>query len=76
MDDYVLTEDSADLPEGVTENSYQLNARTVVIERTVRVGNKVDNFRKVISKTGTYYFRNNSSITELMWKAETLNLGD
>lgn len=76
VDDYVLTEDSADLPEGVTENSYQLNARTVVIERTVRVGNKVDNFRKVISKTGTYYFRNNSSITELMWKAETLNLGD
>ena len=76
VDDYKLPDDSADLPEGVSENSYQLNDRTVVIERTVKVGNKIDNFRKVISKTGTYYFMNNRSITEQMWKNKTLNIGD
>jgi hypothetical protein len=48
----------------------------MVIERTVKRGNKVDIFRKVISKTGTYYFKNGRSITEAQWKRETLDVKD
>ena len=77
VDDYNLPEGAEDLPEGVTENSYQINEGAMtVIERTVKIGNKVENYRKVISKTGTYYFKNNRSITETLWKNETQNIGD
>jgi hypothetical protein len=45
----------------------------MVIERTVRRGNKVDTYRKVISKAGIYYFKNGVSITEGLWKRETID---
>jgi hypothetical protein len=38
----------------------------------VKRGNKVDTYRKVVSKTGVYYFKNNRSITEEIWTRETL----
>jgi hypothetical protein len=74
-DDYKLPEGAEDLQEGVNETSYELPGKTV-IERTVKIGNKVDVYRKVVSKTGTYYFKNNKSTTEDTWKRETLNLKD
>lgn len=74
-DDYILPEGSEDLQEGVNETSYELPGKTV-IERTVKYGNKVDVYRKVISKTGTYFFKNNKSISEDTWKRDTLNLKD
>jgi hypothetical protein len=75
VDDYIPVEGTEGLPEGVTENSYQLGNK-IVIERTVKFGNKVDEFRKVVSKTGTYYFKNKKSISEVTWKNETLDVRD
>jgi hypothetical protein len=38
----------------------------------VKIGNKVDKYKKVVSKTAIYYFRNGQSITEEAWKLATL----
>jgi hypothetical protein len=60
------------LAEGVTEKSYETSRPSQkVIERTVKVGAKVDTYQKVISKTGTYYFKNDISITEDQWTLDT-----
>lgn len=60
------------LPEGVTEKSYETSRPSQkVIERTVKIGAKVDIYQKVISKTGTYYFKNDISITEDQWLLDT-----
>ena len=60
------------LPEGVTEKSYETSRPSQkVIERTVKIGAKVDVYQKVISKTGTYYFKNDISITEDQWTLDT-----
>ena len=75
VDDYKLPEGAEDVPEGVSENSYQLGNK-IVMERTVKMGNKVDHFRKVVSKSGTYYFKNDKAITANTWKTETINIGD
>ena len=74
-DNYILPSGAEDLQEGVNETSYELPGKTV-IERTVKMGNKVDVYRKVVSKTGTYYFKENRSITESTWRRETMNLND
>ncbi|MFM9986114.1 MAG: hypothetical protein ACKVOK_12820 [Flavobacteriales bacterium] len=60
-----------ELPEGVSENSYKQGNKTVT-ERIVKVGNKVNYYKKVVSKTGIYYFKDGKSITETIWKQETL----
>jgi hypothetical protein len=60
------------LAEGVTENSYKFGNK-MITERTVTVGNKVDIYKKVVSKTAIYYFKNGASITEATWKKETLS---
>jgi hypothetical protein len=44
----------------------------MVTERLVKIGNKVDKYKKVVSKTAIYYFRNGTSITEETWKLATL----
>ena len=60
------------LAEGVTEKSYETSRPSQkVIERTVKIGAKVDAYQKVISKTGTYYFKNDISITEDQWTLDT-----
>jgi len=74
-EDYILPEDAADLDEGVHERSYELGNK-MIIERTVKRGNKVDTYRKVISKTGIYYFKNDVSSTEITWVRETLDAKD
>lgn len=73
VDDYQLPPGAENLEEGVQEKSYE-EGNKMIIERVVRRGNKVDTYRKVISKTGIYYFKNGSSITETLWKRETLNV--
>ncbi len=73
VDDYRLPPGAENLEEGVQEKSYE-EGNKMIIERVVRRGNKVDTYRKVISKTGIYYFKNGSSITETLWKRETLNV--
>jgi hypothetical protein len=59
------------LKQGVTENSYKLGNK-MVTERLVKIGNKVDKYKKVVSKTAIYFFRNGTSITEETWKQATL----
>lgn len=59
------------LKQGVTENSYKLGNK-MVTERLVKVGNKVDKYKKVVSKSAIYYFRNGQSITDETWKEATL----
>ena len=54
-----MQEQSYDIPNGL------------VIERTVRRGNEVRRFRKVVTKTGVYYFEGEFSITADAWKRET-----
>ncbi len=69
---YILPTDKSDLKEGITENSYEIENHKQVIERTIRVGNKIDVYKMIVSKTGIYYFKNGKSITESLWKLETL----
>ncbi|MDZ4821879.1 MAG: hypothetical protein SH856_00280 [Flavobacteriales bacterium] len=70
-DDYMMRPGSESIPEGISENSYQLGNK-IVIERTLKIGNKVDYYRKVVSKTGIFYFKNDKAITERTWDDETL----
>jgi len=57
-------------PEGVSEQSYDIQ-NGLVIERTVRNGNKIRKFRKVVTKSGVYYFEGERSITQETWQRET-----
>jgi hypothetical protein len=57
-------------PEGVSEQSYDI-PNGLVIERTVRIGNKIRKFRKVITKSGVYFFEGERSITQDTWQRET-----
>ncbi|MFM7813416.1 MAG: hypothetical protein ACKO66_02745, partial [Flavobacteriales bacterium] len=74
-EDYREPENGSNLREGVTESNRQ-EGNKMIIERAVRVGNRVDIYNKVISKYSIYYFKNGSSITEEMWIAETMNEHD
>jgi tetratricopeptide (TPR) repeat protein len=74
-DEYILPVGMEDIDEGVQERSFELGNK-MVIERTVKRGNKVDSYRKVISKTGIYYFKNGNSILATTWKRETLEVQD
>ena len=69
-DDYQLAAGDEDVLQGVSEESYDI-PNGLVIERTVRDGNKVIRYRKVVTKTGTYYFKADHSITSVTWKRET-----
>ena len=70
-EDYKVVPGTEALKQGVTENSYKLGNKTVT-ERLVKIGNKVDKYKKVVSKSSIYYFRNGTSITEETWKQATL----
>ncbi|MDZ4750356.1 MAG: hypothetical protein SGI87_01990 [Flavobacteriales bacterium] len=73
--EYPMLPGTENLPQGVTETSYELPNKTV-IERTVKIGNKVDQYKKVVSKYSIYYFKNDKPITENTWNSETLDIGD
>lgn len=63
-------------PEGVTEKMFERkNTRGDIIEVTIlRIvirGNKGDEYRKVTSLWGVYYFKNGGVISEFLWDSET-----
>jgi hypothetical protein len=70
-EEYKVIPGTENLKQGVTENSYKLGNK-MVTERLVKVGNKVDKYKKVVSKTAIYYFRDGQSISEETWKQATL----
>lgn len=65
-----LSPQDRDIPQGVQETSYDIQ-NGLVIMRTVRSGDVVKRYRKVVMKTGTYYFCGDRSITETRWDLET-----
>jgi tetratricopeptide (TPR) repeat protein len=69
-DTYVLSEEDQEVLMGIHEESYDI-PNGLVIERTVRTGNLVVRYRKVVTKTGIYYFKGDRSITVDTWKRET-----
>ncbi|MBL0127449.1 MAG: hypothetical protein IPP83_08290 [Flavobacteriales bacterium] len=68
--DYNRNKLAQDYPPGVTEES-STEGNKVIIRRIVVVGNKGDEYSKVIAKWGTFYFKNGQSITEAIWTKET-----
>ena len=65
-----------DYPEGVTERQHErTNSSGDVVEvtiiRYVVKGNKGDEYRKVVSRWGVFYFKNNGVISEYVWDSET-----
>ncbi len=68
--DYNRSALAAEYPQGVTEES-RTEGNKVIIRRVVVQGNKADEYRKVIGKSGTFYFKNGQSITEVVWGRET-----
>ena len=54
----------------MTEESYT-EGNKVIIRRIVVQGNKADDYKKVIGKAGTSYFKNGMSITSWLWTRET-----
>ena len=65
-----LSPEDRDIPQGVQETSYDIQ-NGLVIMRTVRSGDVVKRYRKVVMKTGTYYFCGDRSITKTRWDLET-----
>ena len=70
-----LADSDVDLPQGLYESSYKIQ-NGIVIERSLRSGDKVIHYRKVMMKTGTYYFREGVSITSAIWRLETTYVHD
>jgi hypothetical protein len=68
--DYRMSPEDEEIMPGIHEESYDIT-NGLVIERTVRRGNEIRHFRKVVTKTGVYYFEEDGSITEETWKRET-----
>jgi hypothetical protein len=66
----LLSPADRDIPQGVHETSYDIQ-NGLVIMRTVRDGDVVRRYRKVVMKTGTYYFCGDRSITQTRWDLET-----
>lgn len=65
-----LSPEDRDIPQGVQETSYDIQ-NGLVIMRTVREGDVIKRYRKVVMKTGTYYFCGDKSITKIRWELET-----
>jgi hypothetical protein len=71
----ILTESDNEVPQGFHEYSYEIPNGTV-IELTFRDGDKVIRYKKVLMKTGTFYFRDNRSITSSIFHRETTVVHD
>lgn len=65
-----LSAEDRDIPHGVTQTVDEIQ-NGKVITRIVRVGDVVNRYRKVIMKTGTFYYRGDRSITKTEWELET-----
>lgn len=74
-EDYLEVPAKEGIREGVEERSYE-EGNALIIERTVRVDNEVNVYRKTVAKHGVYYFKNNRSITREIWVLETFEISD
>ena len=70
-----LSKKDEELPQGFHEYSYEIPNGTV-IELTFREVDKVVRYKKVLMKTGTFYFRDNRSITASIFHRETTVVHD
>ena len=71
IDTQPSSQSTAVVPE-ITEKSYETSQPSKkVIETTVKKGPKEIVYRKVVSKLGTYYYKDNTNITEDQWQLET-----
>jgi hypothetical protein len=70
-----LSKKDDELPQGFHEYSYEIPNGTV-IELTFRDGDKVVRYKKVLMKTGTFYFKDNRSITASIFHRETTVVHD
>lgn len=68
--EYARNELASHYPQGVTEESFT-QGNNIIIRRVLVQGNKVDEYRKVIAKWGTFYFKNGQSISEHIWSRST-----
>lgn len=68
--DYNRSKLANEYPQGVTEES-ATEGNKVIIRRVVVQGNKADEYKKVIGKSGTFYFKNGQTISEWIWSHET-----
>lgn len=73
--DYNDVQAKEGIREGVEERSFE-DGNSLVIERTVRVDNEVNIYRKTVAKHGVYYFKNDRSITKDIWLLETFQTSD
>ena len=71
FDEYQRSQLAEQYPQGVTEESTTMGNK-VIIRRIVVRGNKGDEYKKVVDKSGNYYFKNGQSITEQTWYRETV----
>lgn len=74
-EDYKEVKAKEGIRPGVEERSYE-EGNALIIERTVRVDNEVNVYRKTVAKHGVYYFKNNQSITKDIWILETFEITD
>lgn len=64
--------DKPKVTEEITERSYETSQPSInVLETTVRRGSKVIVYRKVVSKSGTFYYLNDECISSDQWLIET-----
>lgn len=73
--DPILSPADEDLPQGFHEYSYEIPNGTV-IELTYRDGDQIVRYKKVLMRTGTFYFRNGQSITASIFHRETTVIHD
>ena len=72
-EDYKEVKAKEGIRKGVEERSYE-EGNSLIVERTVRVDNEVNVYRKTVAKHGVYYFKNNQSITKDIWILETFEI--
>ncbi|MGB6037565.1 MAG: hypothetical protein WBG42_14925, partial [Cryomorphaceae bacterium] len=70
--DVYRSELAENYPQGVTEESSTLGNK-VIITRIVVSGKNGDEYKKVVDKAGSYYFKNGHSISENTWNRETID---
>lgn len=70
--DYYRSLLAVNYPQGVSEESSTMGNK-VIITRIVVKGNRGDEYKKVLDKSGNYYFKNGLSISENTWNRETID---
>jgi len=71
--DYYPQEKARSYQQGVTEEVSD-EGNNKVVRRMVVLGNKVDEYKMVVTNHGTYYFKNGDSISKNTWNINTENV--